>query len=257
MPGPIGAVMTARGCPYSCTFCARAWGDDVRYRSPASLRRELRGLYELGLRNVRFMDDTFTLKRERVVELCEGLQEELPGLRWTCLTRLDRVDPELCALMADAGCHRMYVGVETADPARLASYGKGLDHAAIERGVRAARGAGIEVCGFFIVGAPGETADDSLRAADYAIELDLDYVIVTGLQRWEGTALTEQLGDALDDDEERRFDLERRFYRRFYGRPRFIWNHIRRTVRHPRDTVLGALALSRFLAGQLRGRDLI
>ncbi len=255
LPGPIGVIMSARGCPFDCSFCVRTFGRRFVARSWQSLAEELTGLYRLNLRHVRFLDDTLTVDRDRILNLSRWIAENLPDLTWTCLTRLDRIDPELARAMAAGGCRRIYVGIESGDPTRLESYGKGLTVPSIEAGVAAARDAGIEVSGFFIIGAPGESEEDVRRSADLAIRLGLDFVIVTRLQRWPGTREEDCAPDELDDD--RAFALERAFYRRFYLRPAWLKAKAPRILASPRDVALGARALLLYVAGRVAHRDFI
>lgn len=269
VPRPIGVMTSARGCPFDCSFCVRAYGRQIVFRSVDSLMEELHQLRARGIRNVRFLDDTFTVERKRVQRLCERLVAELPDVRWTCLTRLDRIDDELARLMARAGCRRLYVGIESGNPERLEAWGKGLDRDQIRAGVRAARSCGIEVSGFFIVGAPGETPEETRGSADFAASLGLDWVIATRLQYWPGTRLTRDghggvlvdLGEvepgAGPEHDEALYDLERLFYRRFYLRPRWLVGRVRHALRSPTDSVRGALSLGRWLAHRTPARDFI
>lgn len=253
LPGPIGAVTTARGCPFPCAFCVRAYGRQLVSRSAESLLDELRALKRVGIRHVRFLDDTFTVDRRRVLDLCARLDQEQLGLTWSCLTRLDRLDPELCAAMARAGCRRAYVGIESADPMIRASMNKGLDDDAIRAGAAALESAGIEASGFFVVGDDADAIGDARRSAKLAVRLGLDYVIATRLQVWPGTSLWDDdaTRDAAGLPTGRRtgapgasgFDAERTLYRRFYSHPRTLARHLGRAVRHPRTAARSAAAL--------------
>jgi len=269
VPRPIGVVTSARGCPYDCSFCVRAYGRQIVYRSVDSLMDELSELRARGIRNVRFLDDTFTVDRKRTEQLCERMTAELPDLRWTCLTRLDRLDAPLARKMAAAGCRRVYVGIESGNAERLEAWGKGLNREQIRAGVRGARRAGIEVSGFFIVGAPGETPEETRASADFAASMGLDWVIATRLQYWPGTRLTRDghggvlmdLGEvepgAGPEHDEALYDLERLFYRRFYLRPRWLAGRVRHALRSPRDSAMGAVSLGRWLAHRTPSRDFI
>ncbi len=266
LPGPIGAVTSARGCPYSCAFCVRAYGQEMAWRSASSLIEELRAQRRIGIRHVRFLDDTFTLDRKRVLALCVALQEADLRITWSCLTRLDRLDEELCRAMARAGCRRAYVGIESADEAQRDTMSKGLGPAAIPGGAAALRSAGIEVSGFFVVGEDAASVAEARRSADLAVSLGLDYVIATRLQVWPGTALwTDEA--ALDPSglpTGRRvgapgasgFAAERALYRRFYSHPRTLARHLGRSVRHPRTTARSAAALLTWAASSAT-RDFI
>lgn len=269
VPRPIGVLTSTRGCPYDCAFCVRAYGRKLVCRSWESLAAEIEGLARLGIRNVRFLDDTFTVQRERVSMLCGWLRRHHRDVRWTALTRLDRIDGDLAREMARGGCRRLYVGIESGNPERLAAWGKGMSLGQMEAGAAAARAAGIELSGFFIVGAPGETDLEVERSADFAARLRLDFVIVTRLQYWPGTRLVGgrdgrisfSLGDGEPgtgpDHDRVLYRREQLFYRRFYARPGYVVRRLPGLLRAPRDTFLGALEMGRYLARALPSRDFI
>ena len=273
MPRPTGAIMSARGCAFSCTYCVRTFGRAMAYRSARSLADEVASLRDLGLDHIRFLDDTFTIKRQRVVELCERLSRQRPGLTWTALTRLDRVDPALLRRMRHAGCRRLYVGVESVSPRILELYKKRLTVEQIRDGIANIKAAGIEVSAFFIVGAPGETPEEIEQNIDFAIAADPDYIIVTRIQYWPGTDLHQELADKL------RFTLsptsceplpgegimshqeymqwEQRFYRQFYIRPRYMWRRLGTLARTPADVLEGLGRLASFVTSSQRTHDFI
>lgn len=258
MPRPLGVLETARGCPYPCTYCVRAYGRDVVMHSPEWIGEAARGLRARGLRHLRFLDDTFTLDRTRALGISDRLGPL--GMTWTCLTRLDRLDRGLCLAMKSAGCRRLYVGVESADPEQLAQWRKGETVQDFERGAAAARSAGLELSGFFIVGGDHEHPGSARESAALAHRLGLDFVIVTRLQTWPGTALHDGATDPSAwgvADEEDPYAVERQLYRRFYLAPRQIARHARRAVRYPQDAAAGLLGLGRYVSGAMAGRDFI
>jgi len=257
---PIGMVMTSRGCPARCTFCVRTFGRRLVLRSAESVLDEVEGLVRVhGIRNVRFMDDTLAVNRRRAVEIVEGLLARDLDINWTCLTRLDTLDEPLVRLMRRSGCRRMYVGLESGSQRILDRLQKHLTVEQAERQVAMVRRAGVEVSAFFIVGAPGETEADLQRSIAMARRLDVDYIIVTQMQVWPGTALWEQweapicfrlFPFELEWDEPR--DLaawERRFYREFYLRPSYVLRRLRDLGSAWRDLTKG---LTRLLAYLIR-----
>ena len=273
MPRPTGAIMTARGCAFSCTYCVRTFGRKMHYRSARSLAAEVAALRDRGIDHVRFLDDTFTIDRARVVELCQRLSRQPPGLTWTALTRVDQLDEQLLGKMARSGCRRLYVGVESASERVLSLYKKRLSLSDVRRKIPMIKAAGIEVCTFFIVGAPEETPEEIEQSIRFALEIDPDYIIVTRIQYWPGTDLYRSLADRLE------FSLfptscepipgrgimshaeymrwERAFYRRFYLRPRYIARRVNTLLRTPRDVLEGFGRLGSFVANTRRTRDFI
>ncbi len=268
---PIGVVMSERGCPFGCTYCVRTFGRRLISRSAESLLAELEHLRrDLGIRNIRFMDDTLTINRARMVRLCQGLLERGLDLVWTCLTRVDVVDAEVLELMRRAGCRRLYVGIESGSQRVLDSYRKGLSVAGIRDQMAVIRRSGLEASAFFIVGAPGEEEADVDASIQLAIDLDLDYVIVTKMQYWPGTELFARHGGQVGFDlfagEELLYTpagfaearvWQRRFYRRFYLRRRYIAKRLRTLLHAPGDVVSGFLKLCAFLVKRQGWDDFI
>jgi radical SAM superfamily enzyme YgiQ (UPF0313 family) len=192
---PVGVLMTSRGCPFRCTFCDRAvFGNRCRMHSPERVVEEVRQLvHRYGAREIRFFDDTFTLNRRRVLELCERLR--LAGLRlpWTCLTAVRAVTPELLRAMRLAGCWQVLYGLESGDAAMLRRLGKGNTVELNEQAVRWAKEAGMSVRADFIVGTPGETRESLRRTVAFAKRLPLDYAHFNKFIPFPGTALSDEL----------------------------------------------------------------
>lgn len=262
-PGPMGATVSSRGCPHACTFCTRTYGRLVRYRSPESVLAEARSLVlRLGIRSLRFMDDTLPLDRARLMRICTLLERERLGLTWTALSRLDTLDPELLDAMVHSGCRRLYIGFESTSQLVLDRIRKGYSATEMERRVRDVKRAGLEVSGFFIVGTPWETDDDVDRSIQAAIDWNLDYVIVTRLQFWPGTQLgSESPGVSLfpfrpASAPDRTLELEQRFYRRFYLRPGYVAHRMTRLLARPLDALAGLRSLGTYLTTRPE-RDLI
>ncbi|HBG05771.1 MAG: B12-binding domain-containing radical SAM protein [Geobacteraceae bacterium GWC2_58_44] len=156
-------VITSRGCPASCLFCSSPlfWGRGVRFRSPASVVREIRLLKErYGLIYFSFRDDTFTADRGRVLEICRLLQEERLHVLWNCQSRVTAVDEEMLVAMKRAGCECIQFGVESGSPGMLKALGKRILPADVERASAAVRRVGINLSVYLITGIPGEGEDD-------------------------------------------------------------------------------------------------
>ena len=103
---PLAHIMTSRGCPSRCNFCDRAiFGEKYRARSAENVLAEVEEVVRrFGAKEVRFFDDTFTLNRRRLEQICRGLKAFRPKLPWTCLTKVTAVDPDMLRMMREAGC---------------------------------------------------------------------------------------------------------------------------------------------------------
>ncbi len=177
--GPYTFVVSSRGCPGGCRFCIKhvSYGRSVRYRSPGHVLAELEQLAALGIRKVHMYTDLFTLNREHVMGICEGIQERGLDLRWTCNSRVDFVDPELLQQMHTAGCWMISWGIESGEPRMLRRMNKGITPAQVEQALRWSKQAGIMNWGYFIIGMPGETEESIRTTIDFAKRLPLDLVL--------------------------------------------------------------------------------
>lgn len=125
---PPAGLLSSRGCPAACTFCANnVTGRRFRYRSPEAVAREVKHLHEAhGLVGFSFFDDSFAVGRRRVRELCDALRGTAPGVSWTCTAHPAHLDKEILAEMKGAGCAGIDIGMESGDPGMLVRIGKGV-----------------------------------------------------------------------------------------------------------------------------------
>jgi len=213
-----GGVMTSRGCPARCTFCANhVTGRVFRWRSAADVVGELLALEaRFGLRHFAFWDDAFTASRPRLEALCDALSAEpaLDGVTWSCITPGIMVKPRDLARMRRAGCVAVNFGIESGDPSVLKAIGKGQRPRHVRAAVRAAKAEGMAVVVNFMFGFPGEGVEELGRTRVLMEELapDVDAFNTRGVViPMPGTPLYEryadafgfrgwwlQLGDALD-----------------------------------------------------------
>jgi len=113
---PALNVITSRGCPIGCAFCAtsKMLGKKWRARSPSNVLDELEYLIKTyGIKAIWFYDDTFTMNKKRVMEICDGIIGKGLNIKFTCSIRVDTVDKELLRKMKEAGCYSIFYGVES------------------------------------------------------------------------------------------------------------------------------------------------
>jgi len=181
-----GLVMFSRGCPYPCEFCASTllWSQRVRWRSAADLATEMLALHrEYDTRYFSFEDDTFSVHRKRTLELLDAIiatgLPQVPGFRWTCNTRPDRVDAELLARMKGAGCAAVAVGIEFGSRRMLEKTRKQFTADDVRRSIRLIKEAGLISSGQFMVGYPTETPDEMWETVHLADELECESVMLS------------------------------------------------------------------------------
>ena len=160
---PEVQIFTGRGCPYLCTFCSwtqTLMGRKYRVRSISNVLDELEWIQENlpEVKEVFFEDDTFTIKKKRVLEFCREYRERGLDITWACNARAD-LDYETMKEMKKANCRLLIVGYESGSDEILRNIKKGITVEQIRRFAKDARKAGLLVHGDFIIGLPGETKE--------------------------------------------------------------------------------------------------
>lgn len=178
---PATTLITSRGCPFQCIFCHKPiFGNRFRPHSAKRVVDEIEFLNkEYGIKDIRIYDDTFTLDRKRVVEICELLTQRNLGITWNCTTRVDCIDKELLIIMKNSGCYNISYGVESGSERVLKLIKKGITKERIRDVFKWTKEVGIESIGFFIIGLPTQTKEEVLETIQFAKEIDPDYVQFT------------------------------------------------------------------------------
>ena len=162
------SVLTSRGCPGRCTFCANVVsGRRYRAHSVARVIEDMSAWHDReGAVVFCFPDPTFTAHRGRLLALCEAMAALPFRPMWWCETRVDRLDGEMARAMAGAGCVNVVVGIESGDPGVQRRIGKHIDLDRAEQTLRVLQEAGLRTQVNFMFGFPDETAaelDNTLR----------------------------------------------------------------------------------------------
>ena len=190
--------MSSRGCPFECEFCSNlVFGQSYRERSAENVVDEIEEALALGYERVSFADDVFTLNARRVLAICAEIRRRGLRFAWECLGRVDAFDHATARAMKDAGCFRVFFGIESGNDTILKMMKKQITTAQARSAVEAAHLAGLEVGAFFILCYPGETDDTVLDTLRFAASLPLDYAGLTMPYPLPGTALLERVGDRV------------------------------------------------------------
>ncbi|MBM4367124.1 MAG: B12-binding domain-containing radical SAM protein [Deltaproteobacteria bacterium] len=269
--GIFTTLISSRGCPYRCTFCNTP---RHRYRvsSPGRVCDEIKACLDLGIEEFYFVDDTFNITNQRVIDLCDEILERGLKLRWTVRFRVKGVTRELLEKMKAAGCQRIQFGVEQGTEEGLLRLKKDVTVREIESAFRLCREVGINTVAYFMIGTPVERSrDDVMDTIAYSIKLDPDFVMFNVLTPFPGTTLYDEgLRDGvldLDpwtqfmknpredfkaqvwDEHFSRAELREMLdiaYKKFYWRPKFVARNITQ-IQSPRDFMRKASAGLRML----------
>lgn len=195
------SFMGARGCPYQCTYCInrteqklyKGLGRFVRYRSIDSIIGEVRSVaQQFPFEVVSFNDDTFTLDKARVKELCKKFKKEI-GLPFCISTRADTITDEMCQDLSDAGCIRVLIGVESGDPLiRNKVLKKNITNEQIIEGCRLIKKYNMELYTFNMIGIPGERMHNIKATIALNQKIEPDFLIASIFTAYKGTESYEE-----------------------------------------------------------------
>jgi anaerobic magnesium-protoporphyrin IX monomethyl ester cyclase len=199
---PITPLITSRGCPYRCVFCAssRFWGSKVRMRSVESILKEIEELYyKYHFKAIAFLDDTFNISPKRVIEICRGIVERKLDLWWWNLSRLDLFsgNEEMVTEMVRAGMKAVFIGVESSNPETLKDLNKGIGVGDIIETIEMLKRNGVQIHASYIIGGLHETSHSIHETIRFAKKLDTNVAQFSILTPFPGTALYEQVKDRI------------------------------------------------------------
>jgi anaerobic magnesium-protoporphyrin IX monomethyl ester cyclase len=170
-------VNSSRGCYYRCRFCTYHWlFPKVHYRSLEVLRRELKAIDDLGfVRHVRFTDDNFTARKDRIKAVLDMMIHEKFSFSWSSFARASALTPDLVRLMGRSGCEFVDLGLESGSQRILDNMDKRLSRQQSFDAIGLLNEHGIVSRGSFIIGYPGETIDTFSETIDFINQSGLPY----------------------------------------------------------------------------------
>jgi len=183
-------ILTSRGCPYNCSFCAARIISGRRYRahSVEYVLAEMQMLKkDYHAEQLIITDDTFTMDNERLEKICRGMIDKKLNLKWLCFSQVNTVNKELLSLMKKAGCYSIGFGVESADKETLRRMGKPIDPQSAIETIGIANKLGIKTQAFYILGLPGETRKQMEETIKFAKKVNSTLVFFNMLVPFPGT----------------------------------------------------------------------
>jgi len=236
--------ITSRGCPYKCIFCEQG-SKAFRPRSVKNVVDELEVcVKEHGIRELDFFDSSFTIRKQRVIDICEEINRRKLDIVWAARTRVDCITDDVLKSMRSAGCSRIYYGIESANREILQTLKKSTSLEMYHDVISRTRHHGIHTFGYFMVGNPHENSATIRQTIRLALQLDLDYAQFSKVTPMPATEMytlllkehgrdywRDHIEQGIDDEIPRPLcdmtDAEiqkwtRLAYLRFYYRPRYI-----------------------------------
>jgi anaerobic magnesium-protoporphyrin IX monomethyl ester cyclase len=159
-------IFTSRGCPFECVFCSQhtMFGRRMRWHSVGRVIEECRTItQDFGIGHIIFMDETLTLNRPRLKDICRAIYDSGMKFTWEGWTHASTVDQEILEIMKSAGLIRISFGIESGDAGILRDIKKGVSLDDIKKAYKMAHKAGIETRGSAMLGHPNETLKTAWR----------------------------------------------------------------------------------------------
>ncbi len=216
------SVSTQRGCPYTCRWCSTAvYGQSYRRRSPGSVVAELKWIQQQYQPDqIWFVDDVFTVSHKWLAGFVQALQKEGVRIPFECITRADRMNEEVIAMLKSAGCFRVWIGAESGSQRILDAMDRRVETQKVQQMIVHCREQGIETGTFVMLGYPGETEADIRQTLYHLQRANPDWFTITIAYPIKGTGLYEEVfGQRLKElDWQRTTDRDIDFVRT-YARP--------------------------------------
>lgn len=183
-------MITTRGCPNQCSFCSSAamHGRKVRSRSTKNIVDEIEYLknnYDID--TVAFLDDTFTLNKRKVKEICNEIMARNLNIMWGCTSRVDNLDEDLLETMRESGCITIFMGVESANQQSLDNMNKQITVGKIEHAFQIAREKKIRTIASVAIGMPGDTKENINKTLQFVKKIKPNYAIFSLATPYPGT----------------------------------------------------------------------
>jgi radical SAM superfamily enzyme YgiQ (UPF0313 family) len=242
---PTGTLISGRGCPHKCSFCSSAamHGHKLRMRSAENIVNEMEHLIDVhDAKMIAFMDDTFTMNRKRVEEVCSEIKERDLDFYWGCTARVDTLSRKLLKEMKDSGCITLFLGVESADQQHLDKLNKRVTIDRIRQTFKLTRELNVRTVASAVLGMPGDTKQSIEKTISFVKSLNPSYAVFSLATPYPGTdfyiraskknlikvndwskyTLLTPVLETVDCSMEELKSLQKKAFRDFYLRPSYI-----------------------------------
>ncbi len=256
------SLVTARGCPYTCTWCSHSvFGHTHRRRSVTDVADEIQWIQQrYGPDQLWYADDVLTIAPRWFLNLAQELKRRQLRIPFECISRPDRLDEKLIEALAEMGCRRLWLGSESGSQRILDAMKRKTEVADVQAKCHMLQAAGIEVGMFIMLGYEGESIADIQATVDHLKKANPDLFLTTVAYPIKGTVYFEDVAErvttplAWEARTDREYQVNGRYSRRFYDHAtRWMVNEVnlyrawRAGWRHP-------LQLAKLLANAQRGR---
>ena len=255
---PAATMISSRGCPYNCIYCSypqTIYGHKFRAMSPERTIREIKYLVEdLGVKEIRFDDDTFNIDEERLIGICKQIIDA--GLHkkfcYSVQVRPGLLTDEQAKWLKKSGCRMVLFGVESGNDEILKKIRKGTNKDEIRRGVKIAKKYKLDILNCVMLGFYWDTKETVEDTMNFAFELNAEFTQFSAPTPLPGTDyydLLDENGCFITKEWEKHDSVHNssvvlpnltneeindylsNFYKRYYRRIPYLWMMIMRMFR--------------------------
>ncbi|MGE0811909.1 MAG: radical SAM protein [Vicinamibacterales bacterium] len=193
------SLITARGCPYTCTWCSRSvFGETHRRRSPAAVADEVGDIVDrYRPERLWYADDVFGIHRSWTLAYADELDRRGLRLPFECISRAERIDESVADAFARLGCTRVWIGSESGSQAILDRMRRKVTVERVREAAALLQRRGIEVGMFIMLGFDGERDQDLRATVDHLKRTRPDVFLTTVSYPIKGTPYYDQIGARL------------------------------------------------------------
>ena len=218
------SLITARGCPYSCRWCSHStYGKTHRRRSPAAAADEAEWiLNQYGPEMLWYADDVFTIHHGWTMQYARELKRRGIRVPFECITRADRLNPQIVDALAEMGCFRVWIGSESGSQRVLDAMERGVRVEQVQESMALVRKQGIQAGMFLMWGYEGEQIEDIEATVQHVTKCRPDVFLTTVSYPIKGTGYYSEVQDKLvrigkwSDSTDRDLQVRGRHSRRYF-----------------------------------------
>jgi anaerobic magnesium-protoporphyrin IX monomethyl ester cyclase len=219
------SLITARGCPYHCRWCSHeVFGKTHRRRKPASVADELEWLIGRYQPEMAWMaDDVFTIHHGWLFQYAAELKRRGLKLPFECISRADRLSPQVVTTLAEMGCFRVWIGSESGSQRILDAMERGVTAEEVRSAVAMCKSHGIKTGMFLMWGYEGEELGDIEATIEHVKKTDPDVFFTTVAYPIKGTPYFAEVADRVENlkpwnvGSDREVRIRNRHSRQFYS----------------------------------------
>ena len=193
------SLITARGCPYTCTWCSRSvFGETHRRRSVGNVADEVEAIVDrYQPERLWYADDVFAIHRAWTIAYARELERRRLRLPFECISRAERIDDDVADALQSLGCFRVWIGSESGSQRVLDAMKRKVSVGQVHDAAQRLRRRGIEVGMFIMLGYDGERVEDLQATVDHLKRTAPDIFLTTVSYPIKGTPYYETVADRL------------------------------------------------------------